>query len=182
MLESKCNGYDELHWFAVQTRHRHEKRVAERLRQSEIETFLPIHRAVHRWKNGINAEVNLPLFPGYLFTRLRGSQRIPLLREPGVIAIAASSNSPTPIGDNEIAQLRLVAESVKAEPHPFLAIGQQVKVVAGPLFGMEGILIRKKSEYRVVVSVKIIMRSVAVDVSELEIEPVRTSHLRWEEA
>lgn len=165
-----------LHWFAVQTRHHHEKRIAERLNLAEMETFLPVHRAVHRWKNGVNKRLDLPLFPCYLFTRIKAAQRLRLLREPGIIAIAASNTSPTPIDDAEISMLKLVAENVKAQPHPYLALGQRVRITSGPLTGMEGILMRKKQELRVVISIEIIMRSITVEISEFEIEPVRTNN------
>jgi transcription antitermination factor NusG len=173
MLEAARNEQDRAQWFAVQTRHQHEKRIAERLRFTEMETFLPLHRAVHHWKNGVHADVELPLFPCYLFTRIKTSQRLRLLREPGIISIAASNSSPTPIPDEDICRLRLLADSVKAEPHPYLAIGERVKIITGPLAGMEGILVRKKHELRVVISIEIIMRSITLEVSEFEIEPVR---------
>jgi transcription antitermination factor NusG len=173
-LETIRNEDDGLRWFAVQTRHHHEKRIAERLQQVEIETFLPVHRSVHRWKNGVNAELELPLFPCYLFTRIKDAQRLSLVRQPGVIGIAASNSSPTPIGDDEISRLRLVAEQVKAQPHPYLSVGERVRIIAGPLAGMEGILTRKKHELRVVISIEIIMRSVTVEISEFEIEPMRS--------
>ncbi len=172
-LETTRNEAGALRWFAVQTRHHHEKRIAERLHQVEIETFLPVHRSVHRWKNGVNAELDLPLFPCYLFTRIKEAQRLSLVRQPGVIGIAASNTSPTPIGDDEISRLRLVAEQVKAQPHPYLSVGERVRIIAGPLAGMEGILTRKKHELRVVISIEIIMRSVTVEISEFEIEPIR---------
>jgi transcription antitermination factor NusG len=172
-VETIRNEADGLRWFAVQTRHHHEKRIAERLQQIEIETFLPVHRSVHRWKNGVNAELELPLFPCYLFTRVKEAQRLRLVRQPGVIGIAASNTSPTPIGDDEISRLRLVAEQVKAQPHPYLAVGERVRIIAGALAGMEGILTRRKHELRVVISIEIIMRSVTVEISEFEIEPIR---------
>jgi transcription antitermination factor NusG len=169
-----------LFWVAIQTRHRHEKRISQRLQGAELETFLPVHRAVHRWKNGVNAHVELPLFPCYLFARVRPADRLRVLREPGVISIAASSLSPTPIADEEIARLRMAADSVKAQPHPYLAVGERVRVARGPLAGLEGILVRKKQELRVVVSIEVIMRSITVEVSEFEIEPVRGDRLQYE--
>ena len=164
---------NDLFWVAIQTRHRHEKRISQRLQGADLETFLPLHRAVHRWKNGVNAHVELPLFPCYLFTRMRVSDRLRVLREPGVISIAASNLSPTPIADEEIKRLRIAAESVRAEPHPYLAVGERVRVTCGPLVGLEGILVRKKQELRVVVSIEVILRSITVEVSEFEIEPIR---------
>lgn len=172
MLQTNINEQHGLHWFAVQTRHHHEKRIAARLQLAEMETFLPVHRAVHRWNNGVLAHVELPLFPCYLFARISFAQRVRLLKEPGIISLAASNLTPTPLPDEEISHLRLVAESVKAQPHPYLAVGQRVKIVAGPLTGVEGILLRKKHELRVVVSIEVIMRSITVEVSEFEIEPI----------
>jgi transcription antitermination factor NusG len=177
VLEPMANKLDAKQWFAVQTRHRHEKRVAERLQQSQMETFLPTHCAVHRWNNGVRATVNLPLFPCYLFARIKSSQRVRLLQDAGVIGLAASNSSPTPIADDEISRLRIVAESVKAEPHPYLAIGERVRIVTGPLSGIEGILLRQKHGFRVVVSIEIIMRSLTVEVSEFEIEPIRNARM-----
>ncbi len=165
-------------WFAVQTRHRHEKRVAERLRLGEVETFLPLHRSLHRWKNGVQAQVDLPLFPSYLFARIRLSQRLVLLKEPGVLSLAASNVAPTPLPDDEISYLRIVAQSFQTQPHPYLVVGERVKIVAGPFAGIDGILQRRKQELRVVISIDVILRSVAVEVSEFEIEPLQERHRR----
>lgn len=168
------NQSTNLMWFAVQTRHHHEKRVAARLQAGETETFLPVHCAVHRWRNGVQAQVETPLFPSYLFARFRSAERMQVLRDPGVLSLAASSASPTPIRDEEILLLRQVAETVKVEPHPYMAIGERVRITAGPLTGLEGFLARKKQDLRVVVSVEAIMRSVAIEISEFDIEPVQS--------
>lgn len=178
-LDSMANNSETPQWFAVQTRHHHEKRVAERLERVRMETFLPTHCAVHRWSNGVRATVELPLFPCYLFVRFNRTQRVQLLQDAGVIGLAASNRSPTPIADNEIFQLRSVADSLKAEPHPYLAIGEKVRVIAGPFSGIQGILLRQKHGLRVVVSIEIIMRSLTVEVSELDIEPVRNARASW---
>jgi transcription antitermination factor NusG len=159
-------------WYAVQTRPRHEKRVAEQLRSMVMEAFLPVHRCRHRWKNGVLADVEFPLFPGYLFARAPLSERIRLLQLPGIVGLAASTSHPTAIPDQEIEMLRQLTDVFRAEPHPFLNIGDGVRVVAGPLTGLEGILTRRKQEFRLVLSVQIIMRSVAIEVSEFDIEPV----------
>jgi transcription antitermination factor NusG len=160
-----------LHWYALHTRSRHEKTIAARLNSQAMEIFLPLHRSRHMWKNGVYAEVDLPLFPCYLFAKIALNDRIRLLQTPGVIGFAATSARPTAIPDAEIALLRNATESLKAEPHPYLNCGDWVRIVAGPLAGMEGILTRRKQEYRVVLSIEAIMRSVAVEVSEFEIEP-----------
>ncbi len=164
-------------WFAVQTRHRHEKSVATRLGLAKVETFLPVRRSLRKWNNGVHAEVNIPLFPCYLFTRFSPAQRLSLLQTPGVLGLAASNTFPTPIADGDIAAIRIATERLKVEPHPYLNIGERVRITYGVLAGMEGILLRKRRELRVVISLEAIMRSITVEVSEFEIEPliIRTS-------
>jgi transcription antitermination factor NusG len=160
-----------LNWYALHIRSRHEKRVAERLGSLALETFLPLHRSRHMWKNGVHADVDLPLFPCYLFARASIHDRRRLLQHPGVLGFAASSAKPTVISDQEISVLRTATESLKAEPHPYLNNGDPVRIVAGPLAGMIGILSRRKQDYRVVLSIEAIMRSIVVEVSEFDIEP-----------
>lgn len=162
-------------WYAIQTRPRHEKSVANQLKSRSFDTFLPVYRCVHQWKNGVRAELELPLFPCYLFTCASAQARVPILQVPGVVGFAASSAHPTAIPEPEISALRMATENLKIEPHPFLNIGDRVRIVAGPLFGMEGILIRRKQSLRVVLSIEIIMRSITVEVSAFDIEHVRTS-------
>jgi transcription antitermination factor NusG len=162
----------EMEWFAVHTRSRHEKAIAARLDALATETFLPLHRSRHRWKNGVHAEVDEPLFPCYLFARIGVGERVRLLQTPGVLGLAASTARPTAIPVEEIALLRTATAKLTAEPHPYLACGDRVRIVAGPLTGLEGILTRRKQECRVVLSVEAILRSIAVEVSEFDIEPM----------
>ena len=160
----------ELQWYAVNTRSHHEKRVAEILHERSIESFLPLYQCRHRWKNGVNAELSLPFFPCYLFVRTTMQNRLRVLEAPGVLGLAASSTRPTPVPDNDIAALQLAIQRAGAEPHPYLNIGERVRVAVGPLAGLEGILTRRKQGLRVILSVELIMQSVAVEVSESEIE------------
>ena len=159
-------------WYAVHTRSRHEKTIAARLESQATETFLPLHRSRHTWKNGVHAEIDSPLFPCYLFVRIGADERLRLLQTPGVLGLAASSARPTAIPNEEIALLRVATAKLAAESHPYLSCGDRVRIVAGPLSGMEGLLTRRKQQCRVVLSVDAIMRSVAVEVSEFDIEPV----------
>lgn len=161
-------------WYAVQTRPRHEKRVAAEVRARDMEEFLPVHRSRNRWKNGVVAEVELPLFPCYLFVRVPLCDRFRLLGLPGVIGFAVTSAHPTALPQKDIEALRALSLICRAEPHPFLKVGDRVRLVAGPLTGMEGILTRRKQELRVVLSLDFILRSVAVEVSEFDIEPIAT--------
>jgi transcription antitermination factor NusG len=160
-------------WYALQTRSRHEKQVAQRIAAQSLEMFLPVHCCRHLWKNGVHANVEMPLFPCYLFAKASIHDRLRLLRLPGVLGFAASSMHPTAIAEADMQMLRLATEQLRAEPHPYLAAGDWVRIVAGPLAGMEGVLIRKKHEYRVVLSIEAIMRSIVVEVSEFEIEPCK---------
>lgn len=165
-------------WYAVQTRPRHEKRVAEELNIRSVEQFLPLHNCRHRWKNGVVADVELPLFPCYLFAKVSLHDRIRLLQLPGIIGFAVNSAHPTALREDDIHALRELTTLCRAEPHPFLNVGARVRVIAGPLVGMEGILVRKKQEFRVVLSLEIIMRSISVEVSEFDIEPISNRHCR----
>ena len=165
-------------WYAIQTRSHHEKKVVEQLRARSIESFLPIHRCRHRWRNGVLADLEIPLFPGYLFARPVVGERMLLLQLPGIIGIAASTAHPTPVPDDDIDMLRRIVGSLGVEPHPFLNIGDRVRIVAGPLAGWEGILTRRRQELRLVLSIQIIMRSISVEVSELDIEPVLADRRR----
>jgi transcription antitermination factor NusG len=161
-----------LHWYALHTRSRHEKAIAARLDLQATETFLPVHRSRHTWRNGVHAEVDLPLFPGYLFARMRIGEKLRLLQTPGVLGFAATSARPIAITDEEMELLRCATGSLKAEPHPYLSCGDKVRIAAGPLAGLEGILTRRKNEYRVVLSIDAIMRAVVVEVSEFDIESI----------
>jgi transcription antitermination factor NusG len=160
-----------LGWYALHIRSRHEKRVAERLISQSLEAFLPLHRSRHTWKNGVHVNVDLPLFPCYLFARASVNDRARLLRHHGVLGFAASTAKPTMISDAEISALRAATDDLKAEPHPYLNNGDAIRIVAGPLAGMTGILTRRKHAYRVVLSIEAIMRSIVVEVSEFDIEP-----------
>ena len=159
-------------WYAIHTRPRHEKRVAEELRLRAVEEFLPVHRCRHKWNNGVVADLQLPLFPGYLFARFSDYERLRLLQVPGVLGFAVTTSRPTAIPEEAIHTLRTLTDTLRVEPHPFLNEGDRVRIIAGPLAGMEGILARRKQELRVVLSLEIIMRSIAVEVSEFDIEPV----------
>ncbi|HZU23044.1 MAG TPA: UpxY family transcription antiterminator [Terriglobales bacterium] len=157
-------------WYAAQTCSRHEKRVAEYLAGRGIESFLPLYVAQRRWADR-KARVELPLFPGYLFVHIPLAERLRVLELPGVVRLVSSRGQALAIGEAEIESLRQgLRAGGKAEPHPFLKIGERVHVLAGPFAGCSGILLRKKDSLRVVVSLDIIMRSVAVEVDACDIE------------
>jgi transcription antitermination factor NusG len=162
----------DTHWYAAHIRSRHEKRVAEQLSKREVVCFLPLYTSKRHWSDRI-AKVDLPLFPGYLFVQIPLAERLKVLEVPGVVGLVSSRQEPVPLEDSEIEILRKgLSEELKAEPHPYLKVGERVRVIRGSLSGLVGILERKKDSYRVVVSLDLIMRSIAVEISVTDIEPV----------
>jgi transcription antitermination factor NusG len=160
------------HWFAAYTTSRHEKRIAEHLCLRQIEHFLPLYKAQHRWRNGLKPIIELPLFPSYLFVRIGRGERGRVFEIPGVLSIVGCGREPSPVPDTYIQWLREGLRVRKIEPHPYLAAGEKVRIKAGALGGMEGVLIRNKNNFRVVVSLELIMRSVVVEVDAEDLEPV----------
>jgi transcription antitermination factor NusG len=156
-------------WYALQTRPRHEKRAVAHVRAQLLEPFLPVRRCRHLWRNGVHADLELPLFPGYLFVRATTHDRISMLRTPGVVGIVSTGSHPVVIPDEEIAALRMATEQFAAEPHAYLTAGDRVRIVAGPLKGFEGILLRRKQGCRVVLSVEAILRSISVEMNESDL-------------
>lgn len=164
--------YYEPHWYAVHTRARHEKRVAEQLACRHIDFFLPLYQATHRWKDRL-ARLELPLFPGYIFVRVPLQNRRRVLEIPSVVKMVGSHGNPTPLRPTEVESLRAGLEAqLKAAPLPYLKIGRRVRVKSGPLVGAEGILLRKKDKFRIVLSIDLIMRSVAVEIDAADVEPL----------
>ncbi|HUZ47781.1 MAG TPA: UpxY family transcription antiterminator [Terriglobia bacterium] len=159
-------------WFAVYTRHQHEKSVARFLAGNGVESFLPLYNTAHRWKDRIK-QLSLPLFPNYVFIFGRIDRRAAVLQAPGIYDFVRHGGSPAPIPFEEIAAVRRIVEKgLSVEPHPFLRFGDRVRLRTGPLAGFEGILVRKKNLYRLVISVELLVRSVAVEVDAVDIERV----------
>jgi transcription antitermination factor NusG len=168
------HGVDESspQWFAAYTTSRHEKHVSELLAERRIETFLPLYRAARQWKKSCPVILDLPLFPSYLFVRMPRQSRGVVLGTPGVLSIVGSSREPWPLPDLEIDALRRGMQTCRVEPHPFLKVGERVRIKAGVMAGVEGVLLRKKNEFRVILTLDLIMRSVAVEVDGADLEPV----------
>jgi transcriptional antiterminator NusG len=158
-------------WLAAYTTPRHEKSVVRHLAVREVEYFLPLYKATRHWKNGCKVEVEFPVFPNYVFVRVDRKLSNRVLDAPGVLAFAGSGRLPVPIPDCEIEWLRNDLPLRKFEPHPFLVVGNRVRITSGALAGMSGVLTRKKSGLRVVLSVDLIRQCVAVEVGMDEIEP-----------
>jgi len=157
-------------WYAVYTCVRHEKAVARQFADRAVDCFVPMYRTVHRWKDRRKV-LDLALFPGYVFVRIALNDRLKVLQVPSVVSLISFNGRPVPIEDNEIEVLRQgLASQVRMEPHPYLKVGRRVRIKAGPLVGAEGILVRRKDRCRLVMSIDLLMRSVAVEVDEADIE------------
>jgi len=160
-------------WFAVYTKHQHEKSAAALLERKGIELFLPLYRTVHRWKDR-NQSVQLPLFPCYFFVRTELSRKLEILQTAGVRWFVENSGHACPIPEVEIATLQQVCSSgARIEPHPFLKQGDTVRLTGGPLKGIEGILTQVKKEHRIVLSVDLLRRSIAVEVDLASVELIK---------
>lgn len=159
-------------WYAIYTHPRSEKKVSAFLRLQGVENFLPLYSKVSRWKNGVKAKIDLPLFPGYLFVRVKFIDRLIVLKAPSVAAIVSRGSQPTALPDQEVAVLKARLSQVSAEPHPFMCVGDKVRVKSGPLEGLEGFLVHKKNQTRFVLSMDLIMQAMSVEIDPCDIEPI----------
>ena len=161
----------EPHWYAAYTCANHEKRVASEIETRGVEHCLPVYSSVRRWKDR-RVNLELPLFPGYVFVRLALRDRLRVLQVPSVVRLVGFNGLPAALPDEEMEILRMgLSARLRAEPHPFLTVGRRVRIISGPLSGLEGVLKRKKNSLRMVVSLGLIQRSVAVDVDIADVAP-----------
>lgn len=176
-LEQTCNQ-SELFWYAVYTSANHEKRVASQLEQRAIESFLPLYDAVHRWRDR-KMRLQLPLFPSYVFVRMFLRERVRVLQVPGVARLVGFGERPLALPEQEIEILRSgLGRGMNAQPHPYLTVGRHVRVMHGPLSGLEGVLLRRKGAFRLILSIDLIMKSIVVDVDVADVRPLETGARR----
>lgn len=162
---------DELNWFAIWTRSRHEQVVREQLDRKQIEVFLPTITRWSRWKDR-KKKIAWPLFPGYCFARFNPRERLPVLKCIGVVSIVSIDGEPAPIPEHEIEGIRTLVESdLKYDPCPLIKEGTVVEVVRGPLRGVIGRLVRKNEKARLVLSVDLISQAVSVEVDAADVRP-----------
>lgn len=163
---------DGQRWFALQVRTRWENSAALLLSGKGYQTLLPTYQTKKRW-NGRLKQLNAPLFPGYVFCQFDALNRLPILVTPGVIAVVSRGRVPLPVDDAEIAAIQTVVTSgLPAEPWPYLEIGQKVRIESDALSGLEGILIKFKGNHRIVVSVSLLRRSVALEIDRCCVSPL----------
>lgn len=167
-------GAEPLKWYAVQTRSRHEKMVARQLEGQGFATFLPITTQVRQWSDR-RKKVEMPLFPGYTFLRMTylPEQRLRVLNTDGIVGFVGVQGRGTAIPDRQIEHIQnLLTAQVPFESHPFLKVGQRVRIRSGSLNGTEGILVGQENDRMLVISVELIQRSVSIRVQGYEVEAI----------
>jgi transcription antitermination factor NusG len=181
-------------WFAVYTTCRHEKRVALHMEQREIEHFLPLYQSDRKWRDGSKVKLELPLFPCYIFVRIAKVDRVKVLNVPGVLAlVTGTGGEAASLPGNAIEALKTGLSEQRIEPHELLRVGEMARIRSGAFAGMEGVVMRRRSGCRIVLTLEQIMRSVAVEVDEDDLEPLvaestpalrsyqQASHPNWQQ-
>jgi len=159
-------------WFALRVRSRYEHTVATHLQRRGYESLLPLYKCRHRWSDRFK-EIDLPLFPGYVFCQFNPLNRLPILSIPGVVHVVGVGRTPVPIDESEIAAIQAAVKSgLPRQPWPFLEIGHRVRIEYGPLCGVQGILLGFRGHHRLVLSVTLLQRSVAVQIDETWVQPI----------
>lgn len=159
-------------WYAAYTHANHERRVAQQLAERGVENFLPQYESVRNWKDR-KVRLQMPLFPGYVFVHLALQNRLQVLQVPGVACLVGFAGRPVAVPEEEFGKIReFLSRGVRAEPHPYLKSGTRVRVRSGPLEGTQGIVVRRKNSSRLVISIELIQRAVAVEVEETDVESV----------
>lgn len=170
-------NFDSNPWHALYTRHHHERVVAQALSGKGFEVFLPQYRAVHQWKDR-QKDMMLPLFPNYVFVHGGLDRMLNIVTTPGVHSVVGWGARPANIPSEEIEAVRRLVESpVPVEPHSFVNCGDRVRVVAGPLKGIEGILVRRTRGARLVLSVQMLSKAASVEVDLNAVEPISGSEM-----
>jgi transcription antitermination factor NusG len=151
-------------WYAAYTRANHERHVANQLAERGVENFLPKYESMRKWKDR-KIRLQLPLFPGYVFVHLALVNRLQVLQVPGVVCLVSFAGKPAAVPEEEFTRIRdFLSKGFRAQPHPYLKVGRRVRVRSGPFQGLQGIVVRWKNSTRLVISLDLIQRSMAVDV------------------
>jgi transcription antitermination factor NusG len=162
-------------WFAILARTNREKTAGILLENAGYECFVPTSKYMRRWSDRMK-EIEVPLFPGYLFCRMNPHNRLPVLMTPGVIQIVGVGKTPIPVEEEEIAAIQRVGKSgLSTMPWPYLEVGHVVRIEDGPLRGMTGMIVKIKSGLKLVLSVSLLQRSVAVEIDRSWVSSVHTA-------
>jgi len=155
------------HWYVAYTLPRHEKSIADRLINQDVQTYLPLYSSVRKW-NRRYVEIELPLFPGYVFVKMAITNRVRVLTHPGIIRLVGFNGNAVAIPDGEVERLRSLLAVWKAEPYPFLTAGKQIRIKSGPFANLEGRIIRRKGKMRLIVSLELIQRAILLEMDAAE--------------
>ncbi len=177
---SATTGSKDGRWYALYTRHQHEKVISQSLDSKGFSTFLPLYGATHHWKDRTK-QISLPLFPCYVFVCCGdGADWTKILTTPGIHSVVSFAGRPAEIPEGELASIRRATESdLQIEPYPFLKCGDWVRVKTGALAGVEGFLVRKKNIFRLVLSVEMLGKSAAVEVDGASVERTARASNAW---
>lgn len=161
---------DESHWYAAYTRHNHERTAVTHFGQRSVESWLPTYEAIRQWKDR-RVRMRFPLFPGYIFVRIALKERLKVLEVPGIVRLVGFGGSPTPLTDQDISAIRKASNCTyrQVKPCAYICSGVRVRINGGPFQGMQGVVVRKKGNLRVVVSLELIQSSFMVEVNQTEI-------------
>lgn len=160
-------------WYAAYTSANHEKKASAEISRRGVESFLPLYRAVRRWSDR-RVELEMPLFPGYVFVHLALRERLRVLQVPGVAKLVGFGGLPVALPDEQVEALRAgLSGQLHAEPHPLLTAGRRARVRAGPLQGLEGFIVRRKNGLRLVIALDLIQRAAAVEIDEADVAPIQ---------
>lgn len=170
-VEARC-ATGQPSWFAAYTASNHEKHVLDLLTDRNVESFLPLYKARRHWRKRIPVSLEVPLFPNYVFVRMVRAQKTVVLGTPGVYSIVGSGKKDWELPESEIEALRNGIGTRTVEPHPYLVVGERARVKSGVLAGLEGVIVRRKKNLQIVLTLDQIMRSIAIEVDTDELEPV----------
>jgi transcription elongation factor/antiterminator RfaH len=172
LVTAAVSNGTESQWYAAYTFAKHEKRVAQQLDERRIESFLPIYRAIRKWKDR-KKELQLPLFPSYVFVRIDIKDRLRVQQVPGVVSFVSFGGIPVPLRSSDVETLRQGSVNpMQIAPHPYLKVGRRVRIASGPFAGTEGVLTRRRNGCRVVIAIDLLQRSVAVEADEADLQAI----------
>lgn len=172
-------GFWEARWYAAYTRANHEKKVRDHLERTSVPSLLPLYETTRRWKDR-RKRLHLPLFPGYVFVRIALADRLSVLRVPGVAHLVGFNGLPCALPEEDIEAIQsFLNGGYEVKPHPYLRAGRRARVKSGPFQGLVGIILRTKNRTRFVLSLELIMRSIAVELEGTELEPIELPTVQY---
>ena len=165
------DAFADREWYAAYTCAQHEKSVSQQIRAKGVEVLLPTAPVERRWKDRV-VQLELPLFPGYVFVRMRLEERLKVLSVPSVVRLVSSNGKPAAVDSSEIEAIRSCLTSPSGvQSHPYVAMGSRVRVKCGVLLGVEGIIVRHEAGCRLVVSIQLLHQALAVEIDPADVEP-----------